>query len=371
MLAGALVLLTVVAFLPVTRDHLRAAAVLEQLNDPNTSNLLTRTVNDQVDTTDTTFATPAGPVRARLYTPRGVAHPPGMVLLHGVHRLGIDEPRLIAFARSLASTGIVILTPELQELADYRIVPASIATIGYAAQDLSKRVGGRVGVMGLSFAGGLALLAAADPNFSPSIAYVFCVGAHDDLARVARFFSTDEVVWPDGHVTRLRAHEYGVLILVYGHTEDFFAPDDAAPARESLRLWLAEHPELARQAEKPLSPFGRAILERLYKHDDTAVADAILHEIETRRPEMDAVSPHGKLAQLRVPVYLLHGSGDDVIPAAETEWLAREVPAAQLRAELISPAVSHVELEGKPTLFDQWRVVHFLAGVLAEARHSS
>jgi hypothetical protein len=27
--------------------------------------------------------------RARVYTPRGVADPPGIVLLHGVHRLGV------------------------------------------------------------------------------------------------------------------------------------------------------------------------------------------------------------------------------------------------------------------------------------------
>ena len=373
--------LIVLAFLPTTRDHLRAVAVLEQLSDPNAVPLLRKVVDYPVDETETTFATPSGPVRARLYTPRGVAHPPGMLLVPGVHRLGIDDPRMLAFARSLAATGIVVLTPSIQELADYRVVPGSIATIGSAAQDLSRRLAGpvkagdrpvfpRVGVLGLSFAGGLSLLAAADPQYSNSIAFVFCVGAHDDLARVARFFSTDEMTWPDGHITRLRAHEYGVLILVYEHTEDFFAPADAAPARASLRLWLEEHPELARQAEKPLSPLGQKILERLYTHDDTAVADAILHEVETRRAEMDAVSPHGKLAQLSVPVFLLHGTGDDIIPAAETAWLAREVPASQLRAELISPAISHIELEGKPTLLDQWRVVHFMAGVLREARRT-
>lgn len=362
--------LLILAFLPTTRDHLRAAAVLEQLNDPNTNDLLARLVDHQVDITETTFPTPAGPIRARLYTPRGVAHPPGMVLVHGVHQLGIDESRLVAFSRSLAATGIVVLTPQVQELADYRIVPESIATIGFAAQDLSHRAGAPVGVMGLSFAGGLSLLAADDPKFASSIAFVFCVGAHDDLSRVARFFSTDEVEWPDGHMTRERANEYGVLILVFAHPEDFFSEGDVAAAHESLRLWIEEHPELSRQAEAPMSPAGKAILERLYKHDDTAVALAIVHEIESHRPEMAAVSPRGKLANLRVPVFLLHGTGDDVIPAAETAWLAKELPPGDLKAELISPAVSHVELETKPSLLDQWRVVHFLAQVLAAARAS-
>ncbi|MDP9267547.1 MAG: alpha/beta hydrolase, partial [Acidobacteriota bacterium] len=91
---------------------------------------------------------------------------------------------------------------------------------------------------------------------------------------------------------------------------------------------------------------------------------ALLRSIARHTGEMAAVSPAAQLAGLRVPVYLLHGEGDNVIPAAESEWLAREIPAAQLRATLVSPAISHVEAAGKPTLADQWRLVHFLARVL-------
>src|SRR5262249_2591361 len=131
--------------------------------------------------------------RAREYLPRGVVDPPGLVVVHGVHWKGIDEPRLQRFARTIAASGVAVLTPEIRELCDYRIDPASVATIGEAARAFSAELGGaKVGVMGLSFAGGLSLVAASDTRYAGAFSFVVAVGAHDDLGRVLRFFVTNE-----------------------------------------------------------------------------------------------------------------------------------------------------------------------------------
>ena len=45
-------------------------------------------------------------LRYRLYIPQDVQNPGGVVLLHGVHHLGIEDPRLWKLARALASAGI-------------------------------------------------------------------------------------------------------------------------------------------------------------------------------------------------------------------------------------------------------------------------
>ncbi len=130
----------------------------------------------------------------RIYSPRDIANAPGIVLLHGVHALGIEEPRLVSFARALSASGVRVFTPPVKELADFRISSASISTIGLAARALHHQVGrGPVGVIGFSFAGGLALLAAADPRYANDIGFVAAIGAHDDLSRVARFFFTDQI----------------------------------------------------------------------------------------------------------------------------------------------------------------------------------
>ena len=70
------------------------------------------------------------------------------------------------------------------------------------------------------------MLAASDPQYAPSIAWVASVGGYYDLAHVLRFFATGEAVRPDGSVEHLQPHEYGPLIVVYDEPQDFFAPQD-------------------------------------------------------------------------------------------------------------------------------------------------
>ena len=80
--------------------------------------------------------------------------------------------------------------------------------------------------------------------------------------------------------------------------------------------------------------------------------------------KMAAVSPHGRLAGLTVPALLLHGSGDAVIPTTETQWLAKDVPLQALKNVLISPALGHVDVDTKVTVFQKWDLVHFMAQII-------
>src|SRR5437660_6459968 len=159
-----------------------------------------------------------------MYAPLDVKAPGGIVLLHGVQHLGIEDPRMWNLARALAGAGVLVMTAELQDLADYRVTARTIDVIGDSAVVLSTRMNHSVGVIGLSFAGGLSLLAAARPEYASRIGFVLAIGAHDDMERVARFFAANVIARPDGTESSLAAHEYGVLVLAYSHLEDFFAP---------------------------------------------------------------------------------------------------------------------------------------------------
>jgi pimeloyl-ACP methyl ester carboxylesterase len=221
--------------------------------------------------------------------------------------------------------------------------------------------------MGLSFAGGLSLLAAADPRYAPDIAFVVSIGGHDDLARVLRFFATNTVVHPDGTTSPFRAHDYGPLVLAYTHADAFFPADDVPVARDVLRLCLRDDWDAARARAKDLSEASRTKVEGLFDRKVDALVPDMLRVLDQDAAAMAAVSPHGRLGGLRAPVFLLHGSGDNVIPPAETEWLARELPAGVRRDVLISDAIQHVELHGEPSLGDKLALVHFMADVLEAA----
>jgi dienelactone hydrolase len=377
---GALALLVIIAasWSPVSR-HVRAAKLLTHFADANAK-------YPDIDVTSFTLDTPNGPTRAKMYTPHGSTNLPGMVVIPGVHHLGVDEPRLQRFAGAISASGVVVMTPEVKELTDYRIEPKSIATIGAAATELSKRTLRKgVGVMGLSFAGGLSLLAAANPETNANISFVVAVGAHDDIRHVARFFAKDEAIEPNGNVVHMHAHPYGIMVLAYEHADDFFDKADVTNAEAAMRLWLWEDKDAARSAEKKMNLADQAKFDLLAEppqppansdpksasFSEHPMANEILGVLTLYGQALDEVSPHGHLASIHVPVFLVHGEGDDVIPMTETEWLEQDVPAEQLQDALISPALHHVELHGEPSAGEKWKLVHFMARVLDAAQHET
>lgn len=82
---------------PTALRYVRAAGLLQRIADGRGDGRLADFDRHPVQESETVMATPQGPVAARLYTPRGAQDAPGMVIVHGVHRLGINEPRLVAF----------------------------------------------------------------------------------------------------------------------------------------------------------------------------------------------------------------------------------------------------------------------------------
>jgi dienelactone hydrolase len=362
-----LLAVVVTVFARPTAHHARAASLLISFSDP--------TATPSIAEERLTFPRSGDGgdevrIPARLYVPNGVSSPPGVVLVHGVHRLGIEEPRLERFARALAGSGVIVMTPAVTELSDYKVAPRSIETVGAAVEALRARLGvDKVGLMGMSFGGGISLLTAAHSRFADHVSFVVAVGAHDDLGRVSRFFVNDEIPEPNGSTKKLHAHGYGVMVLVYSHVEDFFPPEDVPAARDALRLWLWERRDEARNAAARLSPASKAKIDHLFGDGVSSLKAELLEEIDRHTADMAEVSPHGRLGTLKANVYLLHGEGDTVIPATETSWLAEDVPADRLRTTLISPAIEHVELKS-PSAADKWALVHFMGQVIGEAESS-
>ncbi len=366
---AAVAILLAFAGWPMLRVHLQSVAVLDLVGDKPVPSWLRRFVSEPIAVRDLQLPLESGPVRARLYTPLHSKNAPAIVVLHGVHHLGIDEPRLENFATAMAACGVRVLTPELPDIKDYQVGANSIATIGESAEWLTREDSGRpVGVMGLSFSGGLSLLAATDPKYQQNIRFVMAVGSQDEMSRVATYYETGEDVRPDGTEETLAPHEYGPLVLEYEHVGEFVPAQDVAPIRAVLRAHLYEDPIAEHAALRRLSTAQTAEAKALMDTTLPATRTALERADERHAEDMAAVSPHGRLATLKTPVYLLHGAGDNIIPSAETEWMASELPKRSLKAVLISPVLSHLDLDGAaPTMTDQLRLVHFFAEVLHAA----
>jgi dienelactone hydrolase len=373
LLAWTLLLVPVLLALlyPVAQDYLRAASLLARLSDPNAGSWIANYDVHPVDTRDETFEFNGKPTPARVYSPRGVGFAPGIVVVHGMHELGINEPRLVSFARALAASGFFVMTPQVQGIADYRVQAESAAVIGTAAQFFAHQLDvPKVGVLGISFSGGLALVAATDPQYSDSIAWIATVGAHCDLAHVLHFFATGEAERPDGTFEHLTPHEYGPLIVVLDRPGDFFPPQDVDKATEAIKLVLADQGKQSEALTAQMTPAGQEVMQRTYHKQLDSFRQAILGEIDKDREQLAAASPAGRLGFLHAPVLLLHGSDDTIIPPTELLWLKQRVPQEYLAGALESQAISHVDVGHKATFREQVALVHWMQKLIGLARNA-
>lgn len=343
-----LLLLGVAALWRPARRHLQAAALLADLTDGTRA--------EGVPVEELALAG----VPARRY---GASGPP-VLLLHGVHPDGIAEPRLVRFASLLARAGFVVVTPELGALARVELDPRAPDAVGRAARALARREARTsVGVVGISFGGGLALVAAAEPD--AAIGAVLALGAHHDAARVARSW-LEPIRGPDGATPRAEPERYGPQVLAYAYADAYLegAPDLEA-ARAVIGAMLRDEPEVVRTGVERLSPEARARVEPLRHGRALApVTPELAALIDAHPRELAALSPAGRLRRVRGPVFLLHGERDRLIPASESEHLAAELPPSSLAAHLSSPLLGHAD--PRPArLLDQLAVVHLMARVLA------
>jgi dienelactone hydrolase len=360
-----------IAAWPSMQAHLQAIAILDLVSGQPVPWVLKAVVEEPIERKDVEFPAVGGVVRARMYLPTRKAHAPTLMVLHGVHHLGIDEPRLMSFAAAMASCGLQVLTPELPDIKDYHIDASSVRTIAESTRWFAKRSGGPVGVMGLSFSGGLALVAAADPVYQPSFKFVFAVGSQDEMSHVTQYYLTGREQRPDGTVEVLSPHEYGALVLEYEHLDDFVQARDVAAVRAVLREHLYENRAAEQAAMNQMTVAQQAEAVALMDTNSPQTRARLAAAELLRRKEMEGLSPHGILKSMTTPVYLLHGEADNIIPAAETLWMANELPDTTLHAMLVSPVLSHLDLDGaKPGVRDELRLVHFFAVVMQAAERS-
>jgi dienelactone hydrolase len=318
-----------------------------------------------------------GQLRARLYVPRGGSDR-AMLLVPGVHASGVDEPRLVQFAKDLASVRHTVLTAELTDLTQYRITPRTTDMIEDAAVWLSSQrdlaPDGRVGMMGISFAGGLSIIAASRPPLRDRVAFVMSFGGHGDLPRTLRYLCTGEQ--PDG--SKRPPHDYGVVIILLSVADQVVPPDQVEPLRhviltylEASRLDLIDKNESwntyqrARAMTAALPEPSKTLMGYVNERDVAHLGPILLPHV-TKLGDDRMLSP-AREATPRAPVYLLHGTDDNVIPAIESVLLADTLRHRGVTVHhLATPLITHAEVDRSATVAAMFRLVGFWADLLGE-----
>jgi len=321
-----------------------------------------------------------GPVRARLYRPAGIPSRTAL-LVSGAHPGGIDEPRLMGLAREIAASGWAIATPELADLMAYQLTPRSTDMIEDAGVWLAGRrdlvPDGRIGLIGISFSGGLAIVAAGRPSLRDHTRFVFSFGGHGDLPRVVKYLCTSVEPELNGEARIRPPHDYGLAILTYGLAETIAPAEQVERLRESIltflkasSLALVDHHQAAiafsraRELERSLPEPAKTLMHYVNERNVAKLGSRLLPYIGLYGND-PSLSPD-RSAPPHAPVFLLHGTDDNVIPAVESrllgQWLERKVAVRVL----LSNPISHVNVTQRATVSDYWGLIAFWRELAAQ-----
>ncbi len=342
-----------------------------------------------------------GAVDARLYRPASGPTRRAVTLVPGVHMDGIREARLVGMAEDLAASGFAVMTVATPDLQRFQISARSTDIIEDAAAWLASGGGGtlavpsrdgRIGMLGISFSGGLSLVAAGRPALRDKIAFVMSFGGHGDLPRVMRYLcSGDAPAMPplgDGatrvpgaeHVTIKPPHDYGVAVVLLSLADRAVPPDQVEPLRRGIMTFLsassldmvdkpraAAEFQRAREYAETLPEPARTLMRDVNDRAVNKLSPVLLPIIE-RIDEPDALaalSPEAAPAPA-APVFLLHGAEDNVIPSVETVLLANHYRGTTEVHAVLSGLITHAEVDRSAAATEVLRLVSFWKQLMAQ-----
>ena len=342
-----------------------------------------------------TVPTRSGNVPARFFRPARQTRRT-VVLIPGVHRDGINESRLVGLAEDLAATGFGVLTVAAPDLQRFKITPAVTDVIEDAVRWTSEqaqfKTDGKIGIVGISFSGGLSIVASGRESIRDRVAFVMSFGGHGDLSRAMHYLTSGEVlgdlegakrsstVSGADHVGVHPPHDYGLAVVLLNLADRVVPADQVGPLAKGIDGFLlasslaVTHPEKAVPVFEEMKRYQETLAEpsRTYMQyvNDRAVdklGPVLLPVADGLKdhPGMPHLSPERAATPL-APIFLLHGVDDNVIPSVETVLLAEHLKGKASVTGLLSGLITHAEVNRTATSTEVWRLASFWKEMMAQ-----
>ncbi len=304
-------------------------------------------------------------IPARLYTPDS-EHSRTIVLIHGVHSDGYNEKRLIHLAYVLVQMGYQVFIPDIADLRSYDIVLRASDDIESAAlwmlesQDL-KSADKKVGLWGISFAGGLCMRLSSSDSLKDRISSVFSFGGHGNMNTTIDYLMTGET--PTG--TTL-PHIYGQAVLLRRYADVMVPKDQVLLLQDTMLDYLRGDHEKAKVESEALPKESRRYTHLIFERDVKTLGRLLKEKIGT--PSTPKAVSADTAPPPQCSVHLLHGSLDNVIPPSELTRLEEWASHGDIEVfSLVSDMINHVELEddrGIIALIDYYKIIRFWTELL-------
>lgn len=329
---------------------------------------------------DETTATPRPAQRVIAGVPSTVVRPggsgpwPALIFVNGATAQGRFEPHVVRLGLGLARAGFLVVVPDLPGLREGEITSRTVGALEAVAARVTRRSdarGGRIGLLGVSVGGSIALLAAESPRLRGHVSTVAAIAPYTDLEQMTLLATTGDYR-SQGRFVRYRSGSFLTLALARSLT-------GSLPAGSQTQVLLSD---LLQTPDSSTTPTGEAC-SLLARGQLSGEAVAVARLVCNRNPRRFAalwaglpaglrrvaaeLSPITGAANLRFPVFLATSPHDEYFPPAQSQELAARAPNAHLT---ISSTLSHVLPEPSPANLEAlWSFDGFVISALQSFRH--
>lgn len=315
---------------------------------------------------------------AREYAPAGISRSAdlywtgtpaaGLVLLPGASPQGKDDPRLVAFARTLARARFEVLVPDLPGLRNLQVCADDAALVADAlaafSQHRASRGNATVGLAAICYSAGPAMLALLEEKARGAAQFMFSVGGYYDIEAVITFFTTG---WYRNPADGIRRHrppdEYGKWIFAKSNAVAVEDPKDRELLESMARRRLDDRSADLSDLVPALGGEGRALYALIDNRDPESVSALIAALPDRIRREIARLDLKQRdFSGLDMRFILTHASDDAVIPESESMALAGAAPAAEL---YVLHSMQHVD-PGPAGFGDKLKMLAAMQALLRE-----
>jgi pimeloyl-ACP methyl ester carboxylesterase len=281
----------------------------------------------------------------------GRSHPT-LVFVHGVSADGLRDGRILRAIEAFHRGGFTVVAPELGPLTDPTRAPAELEGLDRLLEALATGKipganGGRFGLVGISVGAAVALRAGAryQAGGGDGLRGILAIGAPDDLKISARLWfeasDPDEAGGESLDWQRQNAAAFARAFVLRAALPVRVADEDDAHALSSwfseAARWKEDPPALRTEAARALASLLRAAPAAR-----AAAAEQLLDDAWPRLATLSPAAWTEELSALRgVPVFVLHGEADPLIPVGDADRLRTRLEAHTLVSVLKSGLVGH------------------------------
>ncbi len=261
------------------------------------------------------------------YPDDGEAHGTVILAIGAAYKIR-DHPGVVRLSKAISRAGITVVVPELYyPYKDQETLPENVRALttafGTNVEEMVATIQwireqpyvnpDKLGVVGFSAGGGIALMAAADARIRADLDFVVTLGTYYDMVDLVSAITTHQVTY-DGETTSWEPRLKSVRVLYRSIIS--FLPENED--RSLLTRIYLDDDNSARAEVSHLSDKGRELYDAFEKRDTKTIirlwTEFSPQDVETLREISPSTYVHG----LHTDLYIMAGRTDRYIPHVES-----------------------------------------------------